>query len=86
MLIIARPAIRKFWERHPDNEQTLPAWYHHHSLRDQFRWLFDRLPQLRHGYHETVCLLVPFGHKKRWTTTRSAREPRSPICASGHLL
>lgn len=27
MRIIARRALRKFWERHPDAEQPLRAWY-----------------------------------------------------------
>jgi mRNA interferase HigB len=26
--IIARRALREFWERHPDAEQSLRAWYH----------------------------------------------------------
>jgi mRNA interferase HigB len=26
--IIARRALREFWERHPDAEQPLRAWYH----------------------------------------------------------
>jgi mRNA interferase HigB len=26
--IIARRALREFWERHPDAEQLLRAWYH----------------------------------------------------------
>ena len=28
MRIISRKALREFWERHPDAEQTLRAWYH----------------------------------------------------------
>lgn len=28
MRIIARKALRRFWERHPDTEQPLRAWYH----------------------------------------------------------
>ncbi len=28
MRIIARKAHRQFWERHPDAEQPLRAWYH----------------------------------------------------------
>ena len=27
MRIIARSALRAFWERHPDSEQALLAWY-----------------------------------------------------------
>ncbi len=26
--IIARRSLREFWERHPDAEQSLRAWYH----------------------------------------------------------
>jgi mRNA interferase HigB len=26
--IIARKSLREFWERHPDAEQALKAWYH----------------------------------------------------------
>jgi mRNA interferase HigB len=26
--IIARKALREFWEKHPDAEQPLQAWYH----------------------------------------------------------
>jgi mRNA interferase HigB len=28
MRIIARKALRQFWEQHPDAEQALKAWYH----------------------------------------------------------
>lgn len=28
MRIIARRALREFWERHPDAEQPLRAWHH----------------------------------------------------------
>lgn len=28
MRIIARRTLREFWERHPETEQTLRAWYH----------------------------------------------------------
>lgn len=28
MRIIARRALREFWERHPEVEQPLRAWYH----------------------------------------------------------
>src|SRR5437016_3158800 len=28
MRIIARSTLRDFWERHPDAEQPLRAWYH----------------------------------------------------------
>ena len=28
MRIIARRTLRKFWERHPDAEQSLRAWYY----------------------------------------------------------
>jgi mRNA interferase HigB len=28
MRIIARRALREFWIRHPETEQTLRAWYH----------------------------------------------------------
>ena len=28
MRIVARRALREFWERHPDAEQPLRAWYH----------------------------------------------------------
>lgn len=28
MRIIARRILREFWERYPDTEQTLRAWYH----------------------------------------------------------
>ncbi len=28
MRIIARRTLREFWERHPDAEQTLRAWYY----------------------------------------------------------
>ena len=28
MRIISRKALRLFWERHPDAEQALRAWYH----------------------------------------------------------
>ena len=27
MRIIARKALREFWERHPDTQQALQAWY-----------------------------------------------------------
>ncbi len=28
MRIIARKTLREFWEKHPDAEQPLKAWYH----------------------------------------------------------
>lgn len=28
MRIISRKTIREFWEKHPDAEQALEAWYH----------------------------------------------------------
>ena len=28
MRVIARRTLRAFWERHPDAEQALQAWYH----------------------------------------------------------
>lgn len=28
MRIIARRTLREFWERHPNSEQSLRAWYH----------------------------------------------------------
>ncbi|MCI0694940.1 type II toxin-antitoxin system HigB family toxin [candidate division KSB1 bacterium] len=28
MRIVSRKTIRKFWEKHPDAEQALEAWYH----------------------------------------------------------
>ena len=28
MRIIARRALREFWEQHPDSEQSLRAWYY----------------------------------------------------------
>ncbi len=28
MRIIARKTLREFWEKHPDAEQPLQAWYH----------------------------------------------------------
>jgi mRNA interferase HigB len=33
MRIIARKTLRAFWEKHPDAEQALQAWYHdvHHA-------------------------------------------------------
>ena len=27
MRIIAKKTLRDFWERHPDSEQSLEAWY-----------------------------------------------------------
>ena len=34
MRIIARRALRDFWERHPDAEQPLRAWYHDARVAD----------------------------------------------------
>lgn len=28
MRIVARKTLREFWERHPDAQQALQAWYH----------------------------------------------------------
>lgn len=28
MHIISRKLLKQFWERHPDSEQSLRAWYH----------------------------------------------------------
>ena len=34
MRIIARRALRELWERHPDAEQPLRAWYHATRIAD----------------------------------------------------
>jgi mRNA interferase HigB len=34
MRIIARRSLREFWERHPDVEQALKAWYHDVKLAE----------------------------------------------------
>ena len=32
--MIARPTLREFWQKHPDSEQALRAWYHDARMAD----------------------------------------------------
>ena len=52
MRIISRKMLRDFWERHPDVEQALRAWYHDARVAN---W---RTPEDVHRTYATASLIA----------------------------